>query len=676
MGVLTTTALLCLVLALPQAPAMPSSPATATTTTTMADATGPQELVWLNARLAMREGRSVDVLKLWLLRNALVDQGHAPIHDVDFRSLVWAALGEGGYCPDGFIDDEDGAGLWPLAVHNWLVKNQRRQPPSAANAWTAFSGGLQARPVSLFDVLDREELKSVRFARGACLVHRLIQPQVLATGAAVQWVDMDDRLSVGLLLRDAIRIAETTLDPDLVEGRAVLTTRLFDLDVALTRLQAAKARRETSLLEQALREAGVTPGGRLELAKKREQAFGRSAAAALWRTAMAWPASEWLALREDRRLSLFADADVGLKDVVDAGARDGLVVDVADALIARGEGAALSRWLGFAGTPPSRTAVADEAPAPGAELVAIDERTRRLREAIVLGERGERLLALDDAAGFRDRSVVALHRGVHFLGAGDTIAALRSFAFALARAEEGSDPETVHRLSRRWLAFVLSQYATTDEVVAVVERFVPVTDWGVVVDSLVWRAAFHQDPASFALVCDAATRKKAGAVRRTCEQLQPLVQGAPATMWQKVAEGGDGALVRFAERLVDELSTEPLDVRHNQQQTLQGTIATLDDVAARSGNASKKRLDLVRRRAQALLDGVAAFDDSVRGRSERAAPDAAAYAGSVRLAPADPLPWPFARPAPTPPNPFLPLVLRPVERVEDGERRFRWSIAE
>ena len=168
MGVLTATTLLCLALALPQAPAVSSSSSSSSLAALSSEAvsTSPQELVWLNARLAMREGRSADVLKLWLLRNALVDQGHAPRHDVDFRSLVWAALGEGGYCPDGFIDDEDGAGLWPLSVHNWLVKNQRRQPPSAANPWTAFSGGVQGRPVSLFDVLDAEELKQVRFARG------------------------------------------------------------------------------------------------------------------------------------------------------------------------------------------------------------------------------------------------------------------------------------------------------------------------------------------------------------------------------------------------------------------------------------------------------------------------------------------------------------------------------
>lgn len=601
----------------------------------------PQELVWLNARLAMREGRTVDVLKLWLLRNALVDQGQAPGHDVDFRSLVWAALGEGGYCPDGFVDDEDGAGLWPLAVHNWLVKNQRRQPQGQPHAWTAFGGGMQARPVSLFDVLDAEEMKSVRFSRSPCLVHRLIQPRVVSSGA-VQWVDLEDRLSVGLMLRDTIRIAEATLDADIVQGRAVLTTRLFDLDLTLARLEAAKAKRETTFLEQALRDAGVTAGGRLEFARRREQAFGQSAAATLWRQAMAWPASEWLALREDRRLSLFADADVGLKDVVDSKARDALVLDVALQLLARKDGAGL---------------------------------TRRLRDAIVFGEHGERLLALDDATGFRERSAIALHRGVRFLGEGDTIAALRSFAFALAQSDASSDAETVHRLSRRWLAFVLSQYATIEEVVAIVESFVPVTDWHVVVESLVWRAAFHQDPASFGLVCEAARRKKATAVLRTCDHLQALVHNTPHTMWLKAAEGGDAGLVRFIERLVDELSTEPLDVRHNQQQTLQGAIARLDQIAETSRGGSYKRIDAVRR-AQTLLDGIAVFDETVRGRIERVAPDAEAYAGSVRLAPADPLPWPFLRPESAPPNAFLPLVLRPFEQVVDGKRRFLWRISE
>jgi hypothetical protein len=649
-----------------------STPSAAATFSTRS--TSPQELVWLNARLALREGRTADVLKLWLIRNSLLDRGQAPLFDVDFRSLVWAALGESGLCPDGFIDDEDGAGLWPLAVHNWLIKNQRRSPQPSGNAFVAFGGGMQARPVSLFDVLDQDEFEAVRFSRQPCLVHRLLQPEVVRTGAAVQWVDMDDRISVGFALRDAIHIADETIDPSLVDGRAVLLTRLFDLNVALTRMLSTRARRETDVMQQVLRSAGVSPGGRLALGIARGRAFGVSDDATLWQMAMGWPASEWLALSEERRLSLFADADAGLVGIVSPQARDGLVLDVADRLLDQHDGAALTRWLGFVSPPMSPSTTPSTIPAsdPG----RVDARTHALRAALFLGERGERLLTLDESVGFRERSAVALHRGVHFLGVGDTIGALRSFAFAVNQATTSAESEKVHQLSRRWLAFVLSQYATTEEVIAVIERLVPTTDWGVVVESLAWRAAFHADTASFARVCEAAVRKKASAVRRSCAQLEPLVRSTPTAMWDAIVAEGDGLALRFGTRLVEELSTEPIDVRHNQQQTLQGLLAVCDDLSARGRASSTARIDGLRRRAQALLDGIAAFDESVRGRAERAAPDAEAYAGSVRLAPTDPLPWPFVRPSSTPPNPVRPVILRPVEDVLGGQRRFRFRITE
>ncbi len=674
MGVLIGAVLLGgLVMAQPSPPPRPLVAATTQAPAeSSAGSTAPQELVWLNARLAMREGRVVDVLKLWLIRNALADRDEAPIHDVDFRSLVWVALGEGGYCPDGFLTDDDGAGLWPLAVHNWLQKNQRRSPQPGSEAFAAFGGGMQARPVSLYDVLDHDELAAVTFSRRACLVHRLLQPEVLRTGAAVQWVDMDDRLSVGLAMRDALHIAELTLDPSLVDGRAVLVTRLFDLNVALTRLVSARARRETQVMQQILRSAGVSPGGRLALSLLRGRTFGASDDASLWQTAMGWPASEWMALSEDRRLSLFADADAGLEGVISPQTRDDLVVDIADRLIEQHDGAALTRWLGFLSPPPA--AAERETTSTGASVV--NDRVGALRDRLVLGERGERLLTLDESVGFGERSAVALHRGVHFLGVGDTIGALRSFAFAVNQSSTSAESEKVHQLSRRWLAFVLSQYATTDEVIAVIERLVPATDWGVVVESLAWRAAFHADTASFARICEAAVRKKASAVRRSCAQLEPLVRGAPTAMWDAIVAEGDGLALRFGTQLVEELSTEPIDVRHNQQQTLQGLIAVCDDLEAQARSSSVARILALRRRTQALLDGIAAFDDSVRGRTERVAPDAEAYAGSVRLAPSDPLPWPFARPTSTPPNPFRPLILRPVEDVLGGQRRFRFRISE
>jgi hypothetical protein len=632
----------------------------------------PQTVVFDNARLAQREGRPLDVLKLWLLRNALVDKGEAPIHDAHFRSLVWAALGETGLCPDGFIEDDDGAGLWPIAVHNWLLKNQRRQPQTQPEPWSSFRSGVQQRPVSLFDVLSFEELRSVRFARGRCLIPWVQQLQLLVNQGSVQWVDMDDRLSVGLALRDMLKTAQKTLRPEHIDAAAVLRTRLFDLDAALLRMQAQKARQETSVLDQALRGAGVAPGGRFELRATRDAAFGKSPEAALWREAFTWTPDAWLTLREDRRLSLFADADRGLRDIVDDDVRHRLMLGIIDALIEAKDGPGLIQFLGF--VPPVDYDAADFAVS-----VAGRERSERLQRDIALGNdgrRGERLLALDVNTGFRERSAIALRRGVFSVGQGDLMEALRSFAFALAHADESRDPETMHRLTRRWLAFVLSQYSTTDEVIAIVERFVPAVDYPVVVDSLLWRAAFHADVDSFEGVCASAKRRKAGSVGRLCDRLRPLVLQDPVGLWAVAEADGDAAAIRFAERLVDEVSSEPLDVRHNQRRTLEICRQVLDGAAARSSASLQKKVDKLRGRLQALLDGIDVFDDSVRGRIDGAAPDNEAYAGSVRLAPADPLPWPFSRPQPTPPNPFTPIVLRAVNVGDDAALRSDWIVRE
>ena len=91
-----------------------------------------QTVVFYNARMALREGKPGEVLKLWLLRNGIADQGrHLGKHDEEFRSVVWAALGQLGICQDGYPkDDEGGAALWPISVHNWVLYASRGIPRS------------------------------------------------------------------------------------------------------------------------------------------------------------------------------------------------------------------------------------------------------------------------------------------------------------------------------------------------------------------------------------------------------------------------------------------------------------------------------------------------------------------------------------------------------------------
>ncbi len=609
-----------------------------------------QELVFHNARMALREHRQQDVLRLWLLRNALRLRGEEPVHDGDFRSVVWAALGETGFCPDGFPEDDDGAALWPIATHNWLLKNLAKPAPSQPPPWGSFPGGMQQRFVSLNDVLSLEEMKTVRFFRAGCWTPYRLLPRM----PTLQWIDMEDRLSVGLMMRDLLERAANEIDPDDVEGLALLQTRRFDLDAALTRLASSRARAAATITDQLLASAGISPGGLLQMKAQRLGEFSRSSASELWQRAFAWSAAEWLSLSSQRRLALFADADKGLGD---DGGRRRVILDLIDALLEQNAGPELTGWLGFAG-------------------VDGDGRGALIQE-IVGGVRGEGLLGLEPATGFRERSVVALHRGVAFLRAGDTLQALRSFAFALGHAHESRDADGVHSLSQRWLAFVLSQYQTTEEVLAILDRFVPAADHNAVVEVLLWRAAFHGDLASF----DRVVRSlgTAGHLKRTAQNLRPLAEGDPGRLWNTVEHElvDAAAIYRFTERLTDQLGLEPLDVRAHHRETLALGLMVLEGLQARSALSLQKKTRKLAQRIQALRDDIGAYDDSLRGRVEAGAVDREAYAGSVRLAPADPLPWPFAVPQVTPPNPFAPIALTPVEwRGGDGRLRYGWSLHE
>ncbi|HLM45969.1 MAG TPA: hypothetical protein VK458_19015, partial [Myxococcaceae bacterium] len=158
-----------------------------------------QTVVFYNARLALRDDRPEDVLKLWLLRNSLLQRGERPREDAEFRSVVWAAPGSLGLCQDGFDDDErEGAGLWPLGLHNSIVHGLSSGPPPSMSApWDVFEVGRQQRFISLQDVLSAEELRSVTFFRTGCLLPATTAMQF----GRSPFLDLEDRLSASWLLR-------------------------------------------------------------------------------------------------------------------------------------------------------------------------------------------------------------------------------------------------------------------------------------------------------------------------------------------------------------------------------------------------------------------------------------------------------------------------------------------
>ena len=60
-----------------------------------------QTVLFYNARLALRDGKPADALRLWLMRNVVANRDQAVgRYDEEFRSVVWASTGALGLCQE------------------------------------------------------------------------------------------------------------------------------------------------------------------------------------------------------------------------------------------------------------------------------------------------------------------------------------------------------------------------------------------------------------------------------------------------------------------------------------------------------------------------------------------------------------------------------------------------
>jgi hypothetical protein len=611
-----------------------------------------QTLVFYNARLALRDDQPTEALQLWLLRNSLAEQGERGRHDEDFRSVVWAALGDLGLCQDGFPKDDGGAGLWPLALHNWVVHAATKGPPPEVEApFDAFEVGLQQRFISLNDVLSEAELRSVTFFRTTCI----LPLATLMEAGQSPWVDLSDRLAAGRLMRWLLQRSLRTLVREKVQNVAAVEARLFDLDLSLAGLQSRQARQKGLEAKQRARSLGVSEVGAQEVRDAAAAWPANSEQAAFLRRALSWRASEWMTLSRARRLSLFAQARPHSQEPV---AQERLVLAIIDELIKRGSGEELESWIGFL----------DASDAPGR------------RSALIAGERGKRLLELDSRTGFRERAVIALHRGVAFLEAGQLEDALRSFAYTMAHAEASREPAVTLALARRWLSYVLSRYRTSEDILAMLKALVPRQEYNAVAEELIWKAALRADAPSFELAV--ASLRRGSALDARVARLRPLAQGRAGELVTELREAASEEpyfTLRFVRQLLEKLEAEEADVRAAHIPTLKLLMGVLDPLVARGGEQSSQARtagELISR-AQAILEGVGALEQSVSAKARALSPRHEAFAGAIRLAPADPLPWPFRAPEPEAPSAFTPLLLEPVEwRDAKGALVLGWRLTE
>ncbi|MBL8918688.1 MAG: hypothetical protein JNJ54_07520 [Myxococcaceae bacterium] len=606
-----------------------------------------QTAVFYNARVAHRRKRPVEVLTLWLLRNSLADAGKPGTHDGPFRSVVWAATGAMGLCQDGFARDDDatGAGLWPLGLHNHVLL--ARQPDELPSPYEAYDVGRQQRLITLHDVLDDEELESVSFSQTFCF-----SPRVALLDFGLDPLgDLNDRLVSGPLLRRLLLKALETVKRDQVTTVAAIEARLFDLELALTELRSRRKKDVALEAASEVRGANMSEGAASQAGEQAAKTVTDSRQVAFLRRTLRWQPAEWLTLSRQRREFLFANARQHSTDP--DGLRD-LTLGIVDLLVTANEGQEVMGWIGTL-------------------EIATD------RELVFGGARGERLLALDEGSGFRERSVIALHRGVAQLERGALADALRSFAFALKHSDSSRAAATVHPLARRWLSYVLARYETNVEVLATLKALVPRQDFNPIIEDLLWAAALRTDGRSFDRLAETAQR--GGSFDQKVQRLAPLAHGRAGDLvnqLQASAQEGPYDALRFTRQLVDMLEREEADVRRANRALLSQLIALLEGIALQENQAktNEKVARELAGRVQALLEAMGS-GAGPNADSRALNLSHSAFAGSLRLAPADPLPWPFAPPAVEAPPAFTPFQLVPIEwRDEQGRLVFGWRITE
>lgn len=606
-----------------------------------------QTVVYYNARIALREGRPADTLRLYLLRNAIASETQqVSAHDADLRSTAWAALGALGLCQDGMGRDTDGVGLWPLAQHNWLVYAIRRpDTPATGSPFDAFFIGKQQRFISMGDVLDAEELGSVRFGRIGCIARERL---LFAADQSI-FSARRDRIANAYALQHLLRKSLSTLDKRRVVGRAALGARIFDLDLQIVALEARKAQREQRAQGRTARRLGMS-GAKSAVRFGADTDPGR-----ILRESLTWPAAEWMTLSSQRRQFLLGHAlrnvqpgEVDAPGVADA--RDGLLLDVIDRLIVLKAGAEVQSWIAHL------TLTASPA----------------LKQAIWGGDRGRALLALDAQTGFKERGAIALHRGVHALSTGALPEALRAFAEAMRWAESSREGEAVRGLARRWLSYVASRFQVTNALLDMLQAVLPRTDLRAVLDDQVWHAALQADRASF----ERATKRLAqrGASRRRSQRLVSLAAGDIDGFLKTLDDGfvdAPNQSLRFVQRYLERLQVQDIATRRQHRPLLDRLRRRL----VRMAEPSDGRRGL--RRAQTnmmLLDAITEGLDAMGGGLN---PDQQVFAGSVRVAPSDTLPWPFVVAEVQAPPVFTPVELRPIEwRDAEGRLTFGWRVGD
>ncbi|MEY3902341.1 MAG: hypothetical protein RL189_1647, partial [Pseudomonadota bacterium] len=134
--------------------------------------------------------------------------------------------------------------------------------------------------------------------------------------------------------------------------------------------------------------------------------------------------------------------------------------------------------------------------------------------------------------------------------------------------------------------------------------------------------------------------------------------------------------LRFIGLLLDRIESEDTQIRKRMTPILKN-LSVLQDGRGKLKGRVGENLQKISKRAHEILrvlssDSVSSLATKARGYN----PQDGVFVGHVRVAPTDPLPWPYAAPNPSSPQPFAPIVVVPEQWSVGTTSVLGWKIVE
>ncbi len=583
-----------------------------------------QELLMHGAR-SFNERRFTDVLRAWYAHRHLIAapkgenvSSRLLAFSSEFRSLAWGLVGEVGACPTELGQDEGAAGLWPIAVHNHILRTYRRRAPRKPpffGGLRSFERGRQARELRFDSLPALSELKHLKIKSGTCGAHDLMP---IPYTSLAKSRGRERRMALSQSLIETLREGRRTLNEKQVRGKEIVDARLVDLWTWQERQEAEERERAGSQ-----RGASGSPEKRgtrrrsAEQLQVEEDLFQLSAAAwqqiEIERALRVYDVLEARLSLEKQRAILFALVNRSLQ------ADDGLL---------------LTRVLGRFDGPRSifRGALHEE-PLKGS------------------------ILSLDISSGFRERGYFSFHQALEHERSDRIEAALRSFAFALRQAADSErQTEKVTSYSLQWVSYILSQYQVDGSMIRVLRQVLPREHYAPVWRELVWSAIFQLDAKAF----DLLMQSRAGRGRASAElrKFRSYTQGKASLFLREMSgllRNQPSQAQRLLAHFVENLERQSYEVRLRHRSTLRGILVLLERTAQNARRRQLRMSDETRTRIESIEAG---FPESTNLIERDLSADAALSAGAIRLPPESSLPWPFQREVPLEADVFGPIGFR------------------